>query len=77
MPRYTGPDPDAKGPEKPPRPRDPWSPLELLPFYASFGEDQPMTPEQAESLAEAFDALPEWCKAAAPIDEAKELLREA
>ena len=75
MPRYTEPDPDAKEPEKPPRPRDPWDPLELLPFYASFGEDS-ITPQQAQSLVEAFDGLPEWAKAVAPIEAARALLSD-
>lgn len=74
MPRYTAPDPDAKEPEKPPRPRDPWNPLELLPWYASFGDAPAMTLEHAESLAAAFDDLPEWAKAVAPIDAAQRLL---
>lgn len=74
MPRYTEPDPDERQPAKPPRARDPWKPTELLPWYASFGEDD-MTTEQAQSLVEAFDSLPEWARAVAPIAEARELLR--
>lgn len=73
MPRYTEPDPDEKQPAKPPRARDPWSPLELLPFYASFGDDS-MTLEQAESLVDAFDKLPAWAKAVAPIEAARKAL---
>jgi hypothetical protein len=73
-PRYTDPDPNP--PKEPPRQRKPWSPLELLPWYASFGEAEQMTPAQAESLAAAFDGLPEWCKAVAPIEDARALLSE-
>lgn len=74
MPRYTEPDPDEKQPAKPPRARDPWKPTELLPWYASFGEPDPITPAQAESLVEAYDSLPEWARAVAPIDDARKLL---
>lgn len=69
-PRYTDDDPDEK--KEPPRPRNPWDPLELLPPYASFGESR-MTPEQARVLVEHCDALPSWVRGVAPIDEAKSI----
>ena len=73
-PRYTEPDPNP--PKEPPRARNPWSALELLPWFASFGEAEAMTPQQAESLVEAYDSLPEWARAVAPVEDAKALLAE-
>lgn len=73
FPRFTEDDPDAK-PEKPPRPRKPWTAAELLPWYASFGEPERMSVEEAEALLDALDSLPMWAKAVAPVDEAREVL---
>lgn len=77
MPRYLEPDPEEERNAKPPRARDPWDALELLPFYASFGEEPPITPVQAESLTAAFDRLPAWVRAVAPIEAARSALGAA
>lgn len=67
FPRYLTPDPDAKEPAKPPRPRKPWTPEELIPYYASFGDTDPLPVEAARALLEHFDALPAWARELAPV----------
>lgn len=76
FPRFTAPDPDAKAPEKPPRPRKPWTVDELLPPFAWFEEPTRLnlTQETASSLVAVFGRLPKWAQALAPIDAANATL---
>lgn len=76
FPRYTEDDPDEQS-AKPPRARKPWSALEVLPWYASFGEAERMTLDEARILLEHLDGLPSWARSVAPVDEAREVVTES
>lgn len=74
FPRYLDPDPKGE-PQEPPRRREPWTVEELLPPFAWLREPEPPMPHAAAvSLAAAYERLPAWAKALAPIDAAKGIL---
>lgn len=73
FPRYLNPEPSSE-PEKP---RKRWTALEVMPWYASFGEPERMSVEQARVLLDNLDALPSWARSVAPVDEAREIITES
>lgn len=73
MPRYE----DGKGP---PPPEDkgyvsiPWTLRECLPPFATYEiPELPMTKNEAALLLEHYDALPEWARGLAPIEQARKV----
>lgn len=63
-PRYTGPDPEGDKPAKPPRPVDPWRPVEFLPpdSVDPFEIILPPYPGEVSAVLLEYKAdLPPWC----------------
>lgn len=76
MPRYE----EGKGP--PPAEEKgyvtiPWTLEECLPPFASYKLPQiPMSVDEAQILMSEFEGLPKWAKELAPIEQAREMLKD-